>query len=162
MFKLILLMLIACNSAYADDPLALSTQLTVPVKYITNARDVQIKLLYNAELDNSDLWQRLRSGFSMQDMDSPLIAKQEQWYADHPAYVSRMMARANRYLYYITAEVERRGMPGEIALLPMIESGFNPEAYSTGHASGIWQFIPSTGNISVCNKTGGMTVAAIS
>ena len=145
MFKLILLMLIACNSAYADDPLALSTQLTVPVKYITNARDVQIKLLYNAELDNSDLWQRLRSGFSMQDMDSPLIAKQEQWYADHPAYVSRMMARANRYLYYITAEVERRGMPGEIALLPMIESGFNPEAYSTGHASGIWQFIPSTG-----------------
>ncbi len=145
MLKLIFLILICCNAAHAEDQLALSTHLTDHVSYITNAHDVRIKLLYDTELNNSDLWQRLRNEFAMQDMDSPLIAKQERWYADHPAYVAGMMARANRYLYYITAEVERRGMPGEIALLPMIESGFNPEAYSTSHASGIWQFIPSTG-----------------
>ncbi|TAN84555.1 MAG: LysM peptidoglycan-binding domain-containing protein, partial [Gallionella sp.] len=69
----------------------------------------------------------------------------EQWYASRPDYVARMTDRARRYLYYITSEVERRGMPSEIALLPMIESAFNPGAYSTSSASGIWQFIPSTG-----------------
>jgi membrane-bound lytic murein transglycosylase D len=81
----------------------------------------------------------------MQDQDSPLIARHEQWYAARPDYIARMMSRANRYLYYITAEVERRGMPSEIALLPMIESAFNPGAYSTSSASGIWQFMPGTG-----------------
>jgi len=81
----------------------------------------------------------------MRDLDSPLVARHEQWYANRPDYVARMTDRARRYLYYITGEVERRGMPTEIALLPMIESAFNPGAYSTARASGIWQFIPSTG-----------------
>lgn len=112
---------------------------------LTNARNIQLKLIYDDTLDNGDLWQRLRNGFALQNPDSPLITKHEQWYANRPDYVARMMTRANRYLYYITAEVERRGMPGEIALLPMIESAFNPGAYSSGNAAGIWQFIPSTG-----------------
>ncbi|MBI5918401.1 MAG: transglycosylase SLT domain-containing protein [Nitrosomonadales bacterium] len=93
----------------------------------------------------NDLWQRIREGFAMNDVDSPLIARHEQWYANRPDYVARMTERAGRYLYFIVEEVERRGMPTEIALLPMIESAFNPSAYSIGHASGIWQFIPSTG-----------------
>jgi len=81
----------------------------------------------------------------MRDLDSPLVARHEKWYASRPDYVARMTERARRYLYHITVEVERRGMPSEIALLPMIESAFNPGAYSTSRASGIWQFIPSTG-----------------
>jgi len=81
----------------------------------------------------------------MRDLQSPLIAKHEQWYASRPDYVARMTERGRRYLFYITEEVERRGMPSEIALLPMIESAFNPGAYSNSSASGIWQFIPSTG-----------------
>ena len=81
----------------------------------------------------------------MRQLDSKLIANHEKWYAGRPDYVERMTDRAQRYLFYIVGEVERRGMPSEIALLPMIESAFNPGAYSTGHASGIWQFIPSTG-----------------
>jgi len=81
----------------------------------------------------------------MPEMDSKLIAHYEKWYARQPEYVERMSERARRYLYFITEEVEKRGMPTEIALLPMIESAFNPGAYSGARASGIWQFIPSTG-----------------
>ncbi len=81
----------------------------------------------------------------MRDLDSKLVARHEKWYASHPDYVERMTERARLYLFYITEEVERRGMPSEIALLPMVESAFNPGAYSASRASGIWQFIPSTG-----------------
>lgn len=94
---------------------------------------------------SGDLWQRIRNGFAMHDLNSKLIARHEKWYASRPEYVERMSERAQRYLFYITEEVERRGIPSEIALLPMIESAFNPGANSVARASGIWQFIPSTG-----------------
>ena len=96
-------------------------------------------------LPEEDVWQRIRNGFRMNDLDSPLIKRHEKWYASHPDYVLRMSERAKRYLFHITEEVERRGMPAEIALLPIIESAFNPGANSVASASGIWQFIPSTG-----------------
>jgi membrane-bound lytic murein transglycosylase D len=139
--------LFAASFAQADDKLALSTslpELAVPLTF-SNARNIQLELIPDNELVVHDLWPRIRSGFAMRDLDSPLIERHEQWYASRPDYVERMMERARRYLYYITSEVERRGMPSEIALLPMIESAFNPGAYSTSRASGIWQFIPSTG-----------------
>src|SRR5207237_6690138 len=94
---------------------------------------------------HSDLWTHLRTGFSLPDLDDPLVAKHEAWYAARPEYVSRMVERSQRYLYFIVAEVEKRHMPLEVALLPMIESAFNPMALSRSRASGIWQFIPSTG-----------------
>ena len=93
----------------------------------------------------TDLWRRIRSGFALQDSDSPLVAKHEGWYARHPYYVERMAGRSKLYLYYIVGEVEKRGMPTEIALLPMIESAFIPTAQSRRKASGIWQFVPGTG-----------------
>ncbi len=96
-------------------------------------------------LPDETVWQRIRSGFAMNELNSPLIRNHEKWYASHPDYVLRMSERAQRYLFYITEEVERRGMPTEIALLPVIESAFNPGANSVARASGIWQFIPSTG-----------------
>ncbi|MDO9011558.1 MAG: transglycosylase SLT domain-containing protein, partial [Gallionella sp.] len=133
-------------SVHADEQPALSTSLantTTPLT-LTSARNIKLTLIPDDELNNMDLWQRLRGGFAMQELDSPLIAKHEQWYASRPEYIARMMDRGSRYLYYITSEVERRGMPSEIALLPMIESAFNPGAYSTSNASGLWQFIPST------------------
>jgi membrane-bound lytic murein transglycosylase D len=91
------------------------------------------------------LWERVRAGFFMPEVVSPLVARHEAWYLNHPDYVHRMVARSRLYLYFIVEEVEKRGMPMEVALLPMIESAFNPTAYSRAHASGIWQFIPSTG-----------------
>jgi len=97
------------------------------------------------ESPNGDLWQRIRTGYAMKDLNSPLIKRHEKWYANHPDYVLRMSERAQHYLFYIMEEVDRRGMPSEIALLPVIESAFNPGANSIASASGIWQFIPSTG-----------------
>ena len=92
-----------------------------------------------------DLWERLRRGFSMPDLDSPLVEDRENWYADKAAYVERMVERSKPYLYHIVEELDKRGMPTELALLPMVESAYNPTAYSPAHASGLWQFIPSTG-----------------
>jgi len=138
-------MLASAPGASADEQLALSTTITDAPLTLTTARNIELKLIPDDDLAMNDLWVRIRSGFAMRDLDSPLIAKHERWYADRPDYVARMTDRARRYLYYITSEVERRGMPSEIALLPMIESAFNPGAYSTASASGIWQFIPSTG-----------------
>ena len=92
-----------------------------------------------------DLWLRIREGFVLDDLDTPLVKKAEDWYSARPDYVARMIERSRRYLYYIVDEVDKRGMPLEIALLPMIESAYNPMAYSRSRASGIWQFIPSTG-----------------
>ena len=91
------------------------------------------------------LWKRIRTGFAMTKLESPLVARHEAWYLNHPDYVHRMIERSRLYLYFIVDEVEKRKMPMEVALLPMIESAFNPTAYSRAHASGIWQFIPSTG-----------------
>ncbi|ARU31641.1 hypothetical protein CAP31_08065 [Sulfuriferula sp. AH1] len=99
----------------------------------------------NDQGDTADLWDRIRMGFGMDTLDTPLVATHINWYAQRPEYVRRMVERSRRYLYHILGEVEKRGMPTEIALLPMVESAFNPMAYSTSHASGIWQFVPATG-----------------
>jgi membrane-bound lytic murein transglycosylase D len=93
----------------------------------------------------NDLWDRIRDGLEMEDLDSPLVIKHVRWYSDRPDYVDRMMSRSSRYLFYIVEEVERRKMPMELALLPFIESAFNPEAFSRAKASGMWQFMPATG-----------------
>ncbi len=114
-------------------------------EWLPSARDVKIELIPEADLKAHDLWPRIRGGFAMGDLNSKLIAHHEKWYVDHPEYFARMTDRARLYLFYITEEVEHRGMPSEIALLPMIESAFNPGAYSRSRASGIWQFMPSTG-----------------
>ncbi len=92
-----------------------------------------------------DLWERIREGFAMPDLDNELVRNREQYYAARPDYMQRMTARASRYLYYIVEEVQQRGLPTELALLPFIESAFNPQALSSARASGMWQFIPSTG-----------------
>lgn len=92
-----------------------------------------------------DLWARVRKGFAMPQLDGDLVAKAEQWYSERPDYVQRMTERGSRYLYHIVEEVEKRGMPTELALLPFIESAYNPQAVSSAKASGMWQFVPATG-----------------
>lgn len=94
---------------------------------------------------HDDVWQRIRDGFSMANLESPLVAEKMAWYAARPDYLRRMFERSRRYLYHIVEEIEKRGLPTELALLPMVESSFNPMAYSRAHASGLWQFIPGTG-----------------
>jgi membrane-bound lytic murein transglycosylase D len=92
-----------------------------------------------------DLWQRVRNGFVLAELDGQLVRDRERWYAMRPDYVQRMTERGSRYLFHIVEEVEKRGMPTELALLPFIESAFNPQAMSSAKASGMWQFMPATG-----------------
>jgi membrane-bound lytic murein transglycosylase D len=98
-----------------------------------------------AAQSHEDLWARIRAGFAMREIDTPLVQRHEAWYLNRPEYVERMIDRSRRYLYFIVEEIEKRGMPTEIALLPMIESAYNPTALSHMRAAGMWQFIPSTG-----------------
>ena len=94
----------------------------------------------------ADLWDRIRRGFAMPDLEHELVQDREQWYATRPDYIQRMTERSSKYLFHIVEELERRGMPTELALLPYIESAFNPQAVSSAKAAGMWQFMPATGN----------------
>ncbi len=94
-----------------------------------------------------DLFDRMRAGFKLEDGAGYHAVDQElHWYASNPDYLQRAFGRADLYLYYIVTELERRGMPLELALLPVVESAFEPYAYSRARASGLWQFIPGTGS----------------
>ena len=93
----------------------------------------------------ADLWERIRRGFAMPDLQVDQVQGRERWYADRPDYIQRMTARSSKYLYHIVEELEQRNMPTELALLPFIESAFNPQAVSSARASGMWQFMPRTG-----------------
>lgn len=91
------------------------------------------------------LWDRIRAGFTMPELDSDLVAAHERFYLSRPDYLKRVFERGGKYLFHIVEELDRRGMPAEIALLPIVESAFNPKALSSAKAAGLWQFIPSTG-----------------
>ncbi|MFV3405834.1 MULTISPECIES: lytic transglycosylase domain-containing protein [Pseudomonas] len=94
-----------------------------------------------------DVWVRMRQGFALQDgIDvNPRIEQQRLWFASNPSFVETAGERGSLYLHYIVERLEERDMPLELALLPAIESAYNPMAYSRAHAAGMWQFIPSTG-----------------
>ncbi len=116
-----------------------------PAALLQDSLQPGVAINVDAPLAQADLWERLRGGFAMPDLRNELVEKAEQWYSSRPDYVQRMSSRGSRYLYHIVEEVEKRGMPSELALLPFIESAFNPVAMSSAKASGIWQFMPATG-----------------
>ena len=91
-----------------------------------------------------DVLARLRQGFALTYDDNPRTAAELKWFAGHPDYLNRVFTRAQRYLPYVVAELERRNMPLELALLPIVESAYDPFAYSHGRAAGLWQMIPGT------------------
>jgi membrane-bound lytic murein transglycosylase D len=93
----------------------------------------------------TDLWDRIRRGFAMPNFESELVRAREQWYSSRPDYLLRMTERSRKYLFHIVEELERRNMPTELALLPFVESAFNPQAVSSAKATGMWQFMPATG-----------------
>jgi membrane-bound lytic murein transglycosylase D len=95
----------------------------------------------------TDLWERIRRGFAMPDLQNKKAANSTHWYAGQPDYFARMSGRASLYLYYIVQQIEKRGLPTELALLPFVESAMQPQAVSSAQAAGLWQFVPSTGRI---------------
>jgi membrane-bound lytic murein transglycosylase D len=104
-----------------------------------------LSVLKAEDFKEADLWGRIRTGYAIPDIDNPLVAKHVTWYSTRPDYIARTSARASRYLFHVVQELEKRGMPTELALLPIIESAFNPQAYSSANAAGMWQFVPGTG-----------------
>ena len=99
---------------------------------------------HNGE-DYDDLFDRMRAGFALNEVQEPAIDQQLAWFEHNPDYLERVFQRAQRYLYHVVTEVEARGMPLEFALLPVVESAYEPFAYSVSRAAGLWQFIPATG-----------------
>lgn len=135
----------ASTGADADIHINPGQQIDPVLNYLPDDSDQNTDTADTSATATDDLWQRIRNGYAMPDSQSAFTANHESWYASRPDYVNRMVARSQKYLYHIVEEVEKRGMPTEIALLPMVESAFNPQANSRSRASGIWQFIPSTG-----------------
>jgi len=107
-----------------------------------NLKDQSVSDVY---APSSNLWIRIRDGFQMEPMNTPLEIEQVRWLSARPDYVNRSMARSSRYLFYIVQEVNTRNMPTEIALLPFVESAFVTNAKSSAKAMGLWQFMPATG-----------------
>jgi len=95
--------------------------------------------------EGGDLFERIRKGYTLSDVDHPSVDIELRWFVNHPDYLDRTFKRGERYLHYIVGELEARNMPLELALLPVVESAFNPVAYSRARASGLWQFIAETG-----------------
>lgn len=110
---------------------------------LAESEDIRERLL--ARAPTPDLWQRIRAGFELHVPDNRRVRQELDWYAGHPAYMQRVAERATPYLHHVVEVIEENHMPGELALLPIVESAFQPFAYSHGQAAGIWQFIPSTG-----------------
>jgi membrane-bound lytic murein transglycosylase D len=97
------------------------------------------------DFKEADLWGRIRTGYAIPDINNELVAKHVKFYSARPDDLARTSARASRYLFHVVTELEKRGMPTELALLPIIESSFNPQAMSSANAAGLWQFVPGTG-----------------
>jgi len=133
--------IVAPATAIDEDPIgALLDQLPATLQ-----PDVPAATQASVPSGPQDLWERIRSGFRMPELDTRLADQRTRWYAEQVEYFARMAQRSTRYLFYIVEEVDRRGMPTELALLPFVESAFQPEAVSSAKAAGLWQFIPSTG-----------------
>ncbi len=92
-----------------------------------------------------DVWERVREGYALPELESPLVSRWQAWYLNRPQLLKAMFERSRRYVYHVVDELDKRGMPTELAFLPMVESGYDPMALSSVQASGLWQFIPSTG-----------------
>lgn len=127
----------------ADNSLILSTEISSGGAELLD----QPEHISTLDLTHSgdDIWVRIRKGFGMTDLVSPVVDERTSYYASRPQALRTMLERGRKYLYYIVGELEKRGMPTELALLPIVESAFNPQAMSSAKAAGLWQFIPSTG-----------------
>ena len=130
---------------YPQDPIARIAAQAGPVTPVAAPNALPAE--HQIKVQPKDVWERVRNGYTMKPMDTDLVRHWENFYSAKPEYFARMVDRSSHYLYHIIEEVERRKMPAEVALLPMIESAYNPQAYSKAHASGLWQFIPSTGRL---------------
>jgi membrane-bound lytic murein transglycosylase D len=153
------LFLAGCNSTF--DHQNQQTEDQVPVEntpqIVAVPQDVVDALTLSALVDEEqtlevvtpefdDVWKRIQYQLMMEVPQNRKVVAERNWYAKHPSYFKRIAKRAEPFLFFIVEEIEKREMPIELALLPIVESAFDPFAYSHGRASGLWQFVPGTGN----------------
>jgi len=139
--------LVACSSIHNQSNTTVAPNLLVEQQDLESS-DSNGTINPLAPAKESDLWQRIRNQFRLDiSQDNSRIQSQLNWYKRHQSYLDRVATRGERYLYFIAEQIEARDIPGEIALLPIVESAFDPFAYSHGRASGVWQFIPTTGHV---------------
>ena len=131
--------------AATPDPAVEAAVVPVPDAAPIDPLRPDVRINFDDQSARTDLWARARQGFRMPDLDGELVRKWEQYYVAKPDYLRRMFERGGRYLFQIIEDLNRRNMPTDLALLPFIESAFNPQAMSSAKASGMWQFIPGTG-----------------
>lgn len=129
----------AVAAASAGEPAPPEATSTLPV---TDWQDLTIK----GAAPVANLWVRIRKGFALPDGNEERVKAQMRWYRRHPDYMKRTALRAKPYLYYIVQQLTKRDMPTDLALLPIVESAYDPYAYSSARASGLWQFVSSTGH----------------
>ncbi len=157
-----LVLLVGCNSAQLRSEIPSHNQQTVvgvvealptPIKAIIEPKQTpilnEIKVdqepIFSTTKQEDDIWSRLRKGFRLHQPVDPRIEREVEWYTRHPGYIARIQERAAPLIHFILEEAEKRNMPTEVVLLPVVESAFQPFAFSPGRAAGLWQFIPSTG-----------------
>ena len=144
------LIVTGCSDA-PKEPLSVNDQ--APVKSTQNSNYVyhpyhtlrKYKFNKTASTHKNTVWERLLSLYSLPDIKNPRVDRELYWYLEHPASLAILQQRAEPYLSHILDEIEAKNIPGELALLPVVESAFVPDAYSKADASGLWQFVPSTG-----------------
>jgi membrane-bound lytic murein transglycosylase D len=149
-FLLISISLIVAGCAEAPKTTPLSYNDKLPINYAQNKNKDLPKLDGRTKTANNHkdtVWERLLSLYSLPEINNERVERQLNWYLNHPSYIARIQQRAEPYLHLILNEIEANNIPGELALLPVVESAFIPDAYSSADASGLWQFIPDTGKL---------------
>ncbi len=140
---------VSTSSPVESEPKPVPEKITVDTAALTAESTVvqkEKKIAVEPKPEQPDnLWSRLFSRYQLSHIDHKRIGRERDWFLKHPDYLKRVQKRAAPYLYYIVTQAEQRNIPAEITLLPIVESAFQPFAYSHGRAAGIWQFIPSTG-----------------
>ena len=146
----IILIVTGCSDA-PKEPLVINGPPVVSRPYYGSVKE-QPRFHFKKRLKNlfshhDTVWERMFSLYSFPEVNNARVDEQLNYYLDHPDYIARIQERAAPYLHLILDEIESKNLPGELALLPVVESAFIPEAYSRSAASGLWQFIPSTGRL---------------
>ncbi|MBF7073100.1 LysM peptidoglycan-binding domain-containing protein [Glaciecola sp. MH2013] len=137
-----------CSTEKDSEFSACETKSDGVLTVIHPSHPMELELLNNqepAQVEIADVWERVRQNLAFDVPNQKRVNSQRDWYLKHPAYMKRVSKRAEPFLHYIVEELEKANMPAELALLPIVESAFDPFAYSHGRAAGMWQFIPSTG-----------------
>jgi len=144
-YLLPILLVTGCSQTAHKDQLSEASNGKFSV--FTRGKTDKLHLKKSDEKEHATLWDRMLSLYALPDIDNPRVDREVNFYLKNPEYLSRIQERAEPYLYFILNELEAKNIPGELALLPVVESAFRPDAQSPAQASGLWQFIPPTGRL---------------